>query len=145
MRGNGETAEAPAWAVGDLEIRTLGLLIEGVPDKAVANRLGVSHRTVQRHVREMMARSGASNRMQLGRQAARSDIPDHLIRAANPPDDTGIRLLWLLLMDLPRTALPRSLGMSTRSIERLLQDLMTMAGAASRVQLGWNVTRLGWI
>lgn len=145
--------EPPPWVVGELEATTLRLVVSGVPDKAVANRLGVSHRTVQRHIRDMMDRSESKNRMQLGRRAAQAGVS--ATRRSAPvgeydyadlrPDETGIQLIWLLLMDLPWDAVPRALGMSSRSVERRLHDLMTMAGAASRAQLGWHVTRYEWV
>jgi DNA-binding NarL/FixJ family response regulator len=45
--------------------------VAGVSDKAVASRLGVSIRTVQRRISELMAVTGAQTRMQLAWQVAR--------------------------------------------------------------------------
>ncbi|MFJ4834962.1 helix-turn-helix domain-containing protein [Streptomyces sp. NPDC088747] len=51
--------------------RLLALLVAGVTDKAVATQLGLSRRTVQRHIQRMMELAGATTRMQLAWQAAR--------------------------------------------------------------------------
>jgi len=51
--------------------RLLALLVAGVTDKAVATQLGLSRRTVQRHIQRMMELAGAATRMQLAWQAAR--------------------------------------------------------------------------
>ena len=50
--------------------RTLGNVVAGLTDRANAHRLGVSERTVQRRIRELMDWSDSANRMQLGRHAA---------------------------------------------------------------------------
>jgi DNA-binding NarL/FixJ family response regulator len=148
-----------AWTLHDEEVRTLGLVVAGIPDKAVANRLGVSHRTVQRRIRDLMQQAGARNRMQLGRHAAlagvRARTPDGgpppsgaadpmSVRAVCRPDDTGVRLLWLLLADASWKAASDALGTSPRTVERRVHDLMAMAGATSRAQLGWYATFNGW-
>lgn len=51
--------------------RLLQLLATGFQDKAIARSLGISSRTVQRHIGELMTILGASSRFQLGLQAAR--------------------------------------------------------------------------
>lgn len=43
----------------------------GVADKAIASQMGLSRRTVQRHIQHMMELAGATTRMQLAWQAAR--------------------------------------------------------------------------
>ncbi|BCL32869.1 helix-turn-helix domain-containing protein [Streptomyces aurantiacus] len=54
-----------------IDRRLLALLVAGVTDKAVATQLGLSRRTVQRHIQRMMELAGAATRMQLAWQAAR--------------------------------------------------------------------------
>ncbi|WP_327394388.1 helix-turn-helix domain-containing protein [Streptomyces phaeochromogenes] len=54
-----------------IDRRLLALLVAGVADKAVATQLGLSRRTVQRHIQRMMELAGAATRMQLAWQAAR--------------------------------------------------------------------------
>lgn len=49
----------------------LRLLATGLTDEAVARRLGIGRRTVQRHVARLMALLGADNRFQLGIQLMR--------------------------------------------------------------------------
>lgn len=53
------------------ERQLLSLLVGGVTDKAVATQLGVSQRTVQRRIYELMRRAGAHTRMQLAWAAGR--------------------------------------------------------------------------
>ncbi|MFC5220528.1 LuxR C-terminal-related transcriptional regulator [Streptomyces coerulescens] len=42
------------------------LLVEGLEDKVIARRLGISLRTCQRHISDIMRRLGAKNRLHLG-------------------------------------------------------------------------------
>ena len=46
------------------ERETLALLAEGLANRAIAERLGITERTVKFHVAEILARLGASNRAQ---------------------------------------------------------------------------------
>ncbi|MGW0583278.1 helix-turn-helix domain-containing protein [Streptomyces sp. NPDC002920] len=52
-------------------LKLLSLLVTGVADKAIASHMGLSRRTVQRHIQHMMELVGAETRMQLAWQAAR--------------------------------------------------------------------------
>lgn len=52
------------------ERELLSLLVAGVSDKAIATRLRVSNRTVQRRISDLMERTGAQTRMQLAWQVA---------------------------------------------------------------------------
>jgi DNA-binding NarL/FixJ family response regulator len=126
--------------------RALALLITGLTDDAVARRLAVSRRTVQRAVRDLMDAAGARTRMQLGHRAACVGLPlPDLPSAVEPrhrPEPADLRLLALLLAD---ARVDRVLGVSPRSVEREVRRLMTLAGAKSRVQLGWLATRWGWL
>jgi hypothetical protein len=140
--------------------RTLNNLVAGLTDRANAHRLGVSERTVQRRIRELMDWSGSGNRMQLGRHAALAGLAgvadpadaadltethlfgDQAPRSGRYPDAAARQLLRLLLAD---AAADRLLGLSPRSVERRVHELMTLAGARSRAQLGWRATWRGWI
>ncbi|MGW5274077.1 helix-turn-helix domain-containing protein [Streptomyces sp. NPDC004044] len=51
--------------------RLLSLLVAGVADKAIASQMGLSRRTVQRHIQQLMTLADAATRMQLAWQAAR--------------------------------------------------------------------------
>ena len=133
----------------DAKQRTLILLVGGMTDGAVAHRSGVSERTVERHVRALMDDAGCRNRMQLGRHAALTGLPAYdpdPVPVPDPcaPDHETRRLLELMLADSGGAA-PRSLHLSRRSVERRIRDLMMVVGARSRVQLGWRVTRRGWL
>ncbi|MBS2536933.1 hypothetical protein KGQ20_29635 [Catenulispora sp. NF23] len=135
----------------------LANLLAGLTDHASAHRLGLSERTVQRRIRELMDWSGSGNRMQLGHRAALAGLPDPRGPGVAPnrphpavstavrvplPDPEALRLLRLLLAD---AAAERTLNMSTSSIERRVRELMTLTGARSRAQLGWVTTRWGWL
>lgn len=66
-------AAAPgSGAADDVDARLLSLLLAGQTDEAAAHQLGVSPRTVQRRVRELMDRAGVRTRVQLGWHAARA-------------------------------------------------------------------------
>lgn len=65
-----DSAELPQ----DRHSRLLALLAAGLTDESIARQLGVSTRTVQRWVRELMDRFGARTRFQAGIQAARADL-----------------------------------------------------------------------
>lgn len=64
--GEGPADTPPRPDSGDQPGRALTLLAAGLPDKAVARRLGVTERTVQRWVKQIMADYGAHTRLQLG-------------------------------------------------------------------------------
>ncbi len=52
----------------------LGLLAEGLPNKAIAERLGISDQTVKFHVAAIAAKLGASNRTEAVRLAFRRGL-----------------------------------------------------------------------
>lgn len=58
-------------ALSTVDRRLLSLLVAGVTDKAIASQMGLSRRTVQRHIQRLMTFAGAATRMQLAWQAAR--------------------------------------------------------------------------
>ncbi|MGC5165592.1 helix-turn-helix domain-containing protein [Luteimicrobium sp. DT211] len=67
---------APAGAEADRELSAvdrelLGLLGAGLKDEAVGRQLGLSERTVRRHIAELVTRLGATSRFQAGAQAVR--------------------------------------------------------------------------
>ncbi|MFE9207036.1 helix-turn-helix domain-containing protein [Micromonospora sp. NPDC007230] len=53
------------------EVRLLALFVAGVPDKSIASQLGVSRRTVQRRLADLMTVAGVDTRPGLAFQAAR--------------------------------------------------------------------------
>jgi DNA-binding CsgD family transcriptional regulator len=69
--GAGISLVSPSGPTSAEERELLSLLVAGVSDKAIATRLGVSMRTVQRRISELMAQTGAQTRMQLAWQVAR--------------------------------------------------------------------------
>ena len=51
------------------ELQVLELLAEGLPNKAIADRLGISDQTVKFHIASIMGKLGASNRVETVRRA----------------------------------------------------------------------------
>ncbi|OXM54561.1 helix-turn-helix domain-containing protein [Amycolatopsis alba] len=60
-----------------------------------------------------------------------------------PFDDA--RLLALLTTGLPDRSIAKQLGMSYRTFQRRLRDLMTALGATTRFQAGLQVATRGWV
>ncbi|MEU0369546.1 helix-turn-helix domain-containing protein [Streptomyces sp. NPDC006283] len=54
-------------------------------------------------------------------------------------------LLLLLLSGLTDDAIARLMGIGKRTVNRRVRALMDLAGAASRMQLGWQACERGWI
>jgi len=50
----------------DIDATIVRLLVDGVEDKIIARRLGMSLRTLQRHISEIMKKIGARNRLHAG-------------------------------------------------------------------------------
>jgi sugar-specific transcriptional regulator TrmB len=57
--------------IEEIDGRILALLLSGLTDQAVAGQLGLSLRTVQRRIHQLMAKAGVGSRVQLGWHAAR--------------------------------------------------------------------------
>ncbi|MEE4488684.1 LuxR C-terminal-related transcriptional regulator [Streptomyces sp. BE230] len=55
--------------VDERELRLLQLLYAGYEDARAARAMGLSHRTVQRHVKALMLRLGVNSRLALGARA----------------------------------------------------------------------------
>ena len=91
LPGEEETAAAPAGRRGRSHQvstrRLLRMMLSGLPDEAIARNLGVSYRTAQRRIAELMAELGAANRFQAGMQAAlRYDLEPHIAPPAREGD-----------------------------------------------------------
>src|SRR5438093_13154184 len=56
------------------EVEVLELLAEGLPNKAIADRLGISDQTVKFHVASISAKLGAANRTDAVRRAVRRGL-----------------------------------------------------------------------
>lgn len=48
--------------VSRAELRVLDLLLEGLPNKLIAHRIGITESTVKMHIKSMCERAGAANR-----------------------------------------------------------------------------------
>jgi len=56
------------------EVQVLELLAEGLPNKAIATRLGISDQTVKFHVSSISGKLGAANRTDAVRRAVRRGL-----------------------------------------------------------------------
>lgn len=65
---------APEEPLTPREVQVVALLAEGLPNKAIASRLGISDQTVKFHVASLCGKLGASNRTEAVRLAVRGGI-----------------------------------------------------------------------
>ena len=56
------------------ELAVVGLMVEGLPNKAIADRLGISDQTVKFHVASICGTLGAANRTDAVRRARRRGL-----------------------------------------------------------------------
>lgn len=56
------------------ELQVLELLAEGLPNKAIADRLAISDQTVKFHLASIMGKLGATNRVETVRRAVRRGL-----------------------------------------------------------------------
>jgi DNA-binding NarL/FixJ family response regulator len=69
--------EAANEQIDETDLRLLMLLQAGLTDQVIVGQLGLSLRTVQRRVHQLMDRAGVTTRFQLGLEAARRDWLTH--------------------------------------------------------------------
>ena len=69
-----EETPAVAEPLTPRELDVLGLLAEGLPNKAIAERLGISDQTVKFHVAAVIAKLGAANRTDAVRRGVRRGL-----------------------------------------------------------------------
>ena len=55
-----------------VDTQVLGLLLTGMTEEAIAHQFGISRRTVQRRIANLMAKAGVETRIELGWHAARN-------------------------------------------------------------------------
>jgi DNA-binding CsgD family transcriptional regulator/sugar-specific transcriptional regulator TrmB len=65
--------------------------------------------------------------------------------ADQQPTDGELEVLSLLLAGFSDRRAASQLGLSIRTVERRTRRLMDLAGADSRLQLGWHAARAGWL
>ncbi|GAA1790814.1 helix-turn-helix domain-containing protein [Agromyces lapidis] len=69
--GPDDSATRPGAGLEEIDRHLLTLLQAGLTDQAIVGQLGMSLRTVQRRVHQLMAEAGVTTRFQLGSTAAR--------------------------------------------------------------------------
>jgi DNA-binding NarL/FixJ family response regulator len=85
-RGSSCHCQSTAGHLTEREIEVLVLVASGQHNKQIAQALGISTRTVDHHLRAMLARAGAHSRADL---IARCYVAGILDRAAWPPAGSG--------------------------------------------------------
>ncbi len=70
----GEAPDVPADELTAREMEVLQLLAEGLPNKQIAQRLGISEHTVKFHVDSILGKLGAHSRTEAVTRAARSGL-----------------------------------------------------------------------
>lgn len=65
--------------------------------------------------------------------------------AAHPLDSLDLRILSLLLSGLTDQSIGKQLGLSLRTVQRRARALMDATGVSTRLQLGYEVARRGWV
>ena len=66
--------DAPAESLTSREVQVLELLAEGLSNKTIAQRLGISDQTVKFHVASISGKLGAVNRTDAVRRAVRHGL-----------------------------------------------------------------------
>jgi len=74
MNGSPDSADAFEEPLTPREVEVLELLAEGLPNKAIAARLGISDQTVKFHVAAICGKLGAANRTDAVRRAIRRGL-----------------------------------------------------------------------
>ncbi|MFD9126607.1 helix-turn-helix transcriptional regulator [Kitasatospora sp. NPDC059571] len=64
---------------------------------------------------------------------------------AGEPDGVDRRILALLLAGATDQAAANQLGLGLRTVQRRISRLMSLARAETRIQLGWQAHRRGWV
>ncbi|MFF0295161.1 helix-turn-helix transcriptional regulator [Kitasatospora sp. NPDC004615] len=64
---------------------------------------------------------------------------------AGDPDETDRRILALLLSGATDPAVAKQLSLGLRTVQRRISRLMSLARADTRIQLGWQAHRRGWV
>jgi len=73
-RQDGDRDRVFEEALTHRELEVLELLAEGLPNKAIADRLRISDQTVKFHIASIMGKLGASNRVETVRRAVRRGL-----------------------------------------------------------------------
>jgi sugar-specific transcriptional regulator TrmB len=61
------------------------------------------------------------------------------------PDATDLEVLSLLLAGLTDASVAKHLDLGLRTVQRRVKRLMELAGATTRLQLGWHAYERGWV
>jgi len=68
-----------------------------------------------------------------------------MVEAQIGPDAYDLQVMSLLLAGFTDASIAKQLDVGLRTVQRRVQGLMQLAGATSRLQLGWHAHDRGWI
>jgi sugar-specific transcriptional regulator TrmB/DNA-binding CsgD family transcriptional regulator len=74
-----------------------------------------------------------------------SAMPVRVEADEGPLDDLGVQIMSLLMAGYTDDTAARMLGISMRTVQRRVRELMTLTGSQTRMQLGWHAARNGWL
>ncbi|MGH8878868.1 MAG: helix-turn-helix domain-containing protein [Stackebrandtia sp.] len=80
-----------------------------------------------------------------GPPGADGEPADGTTTSSGLSDPEDLLLLSLLLAGLTDQAIAARLGVGLRTVQRRVRDLMDAAGVDTRIQLGWQASRKGWV
>ena len=63
------------WSLTDREKEVLGLIADGLHNREIAERLGISRRTVESHTKSLLRKTGTRDRVALVRFGILADRP----------------------------------------------------------------------
>ena len=136
----------------------LTLVLEGLPNKLIARRLGLTVNTVKEHVSAILQRLGARSRTQLlsemkpfrahevhagnAAKAAAHDQPAGAALSSTPikPEELGLTsrqgtVLRHLLDGLSNKAIAQRLGLTENTVKEHVSAILDRLGARTRMQL----------
>ncbi|QNS08017.1 TrmB family transcriptional regulator [Streptomyces xanthii] len=109
---------------------------DGEPSAIVVHRSGLLGALV--HLFEREWEKARPLRVAAGGVRVEDESPDD-------PTEGELAVLALLLAGVSDRRAAAQLGVSVRTVERRTRRLMDLAGADSRLQLGWHAARAGWL
>lgn len=88
INSTNKATDGTAFRIGALTVRereVIEFIGEGLRNRAIASRMGVSEKTVQNHLTSIFRKLDVSDRLELAALARRSDLLQNLIPSDRPP------------------------------------------------------------
>ncbi|MFC9931759.1 LuxR C-terminal-related transcriptional regulator [Streptomyces sp. NPDC127190] len=128
------------------ESGVLRLLAEGLSNRLIARRLGISEKTVKNHLSGIYPKIGADDRTQAALYALRLGLTG--ADADEAPADCELTarergVLRLLARGLSNRLIARRLGISEKTVKNHLSGIYPKIGAGDRTQAALYAQRVG--